>query len=198
MQLQPAVSGRLHSATREDRSCRGGWVSYADNQEVPSQNLATPTTLCVLCDCWREITPGFFYAHSLLSYNLAAAPTGYCLHFARSCRRRQVRGALVALHLSAFWVFASLTALFHRTICRIGKNYRTGAGIGQQNSGENNAPGRNCAKTIPIPKGVNMAKVALNVPAPDFKLIDFNGETVSLSAFRGEKNLFLVFNRGFM
>jgi peroxiredoxin len=42
-----------------------------------------------------------------------------------------------------------------------------------------------------------MAKVALNVPAPDFTLTDFNGETVSLSAFRGKKHLFLVFNRGF-
>ena len=42
-----------------------------------------------------------------------------------------------------------------------------------------------------------MSKVELNTPAPDFMLTDFNGNEVSLSDFRGNKNVLLVFNRGF-
>jgi len=42
-----------------------------------------------------------------------------------------------------------------------------------------------------------MPKVALNTPAPDFTLQDFNGETVRLSDFRGKSHVLLVFNRGF-
>jgi peroxiredoxin len=42
-----------------------------------------------------------------------------------------------------------------------------------------------------------MSKVELNTPAPDFTLIDFNGNEVRLSDFRGNKNVLLVFNRGF-
>jgi peroxiredoxin len=42
-----------------------------------------------------------------------------------------------------------------------------------------------------------MSKVELNTPAPDFTLTDFNGNKVSLSDFRGRKNVLLVFNRGF-
>ena len=42
-----------------------------------------------------------------------------------------------------------------------------------------------------------MSKVELNTPAPDFALTDFNGNEVSLSGFRGNKNVLLVFNRGF-
>jgi len=42
-----------------------------------------------------------------------------------------------------------------------------------------------------------MPKVALNAPAPDFTLQNFQGETVSLSDFRGNANVLLVFNRGF-
>ena len=34
--------------------------------------------------------------------------------------------------------------------------------------------------------------------APDFTLEDFQGQPVSLSGFRGQKNVVLVFNRGFM
>ena len=33
--------------------------------------------------------------------------------------------------------------------------------------------------------------------ASDFRLIDTNGNTVKLSAYRSKKNVFLVFNRGF-
>lgn len=40
-------------------------------------------------------------------------------------------------------------------------------------------------------------RVKLNQPAPDFTLADFNGNEVSLSDFRGKKNVLLVFNRGF-
>jgi peroxiredoxin len=41
-----------------------------------------------------------------------------------------------------------------------------------------------------------MSKVALNTPAPDFELVDYSGELVRLSDFRG-RNVLLVFNRGF-
>jgi peroxiredoxin len=34
--------------------------------------------------------------------------------------------------------------------------------------------------------------------APDFTLEDFNGQSVTLSEYKGQKNIFLVFNRGFL
>ena len=40
-------------------------------------------------------------------------------------------------------------------------------------------------------------RAELNLPAPDFTLTDFQGEPVRLSAFQGQKNVLLVFNRGF-
>lgn len=42
-----------------------------------------------------------------------------------------------------------------------------------------------------------MARVELNVQAPDFTLNDFNGKSVSLSGFTTRKNVIVVFNRGF-
>ncbi len=42
-----------------------------------------------------------------------------------------------------------------------------------------------------------MPRVDLHTAAPDFTLPDFNGDEVSLSDFRGEKNVLLVLNRGF-
>jgi peroxiredoxin len=42
-----------------------------------------------------------------------------------------------------------------------------------------------------------MARVELNVQAPDFTLNDFNGKSVSLSDFKNKKNIMVVFNRGF-
>jgi peroxiredoxin len=39
--------------------------------------------------------------------------------------------------------------------------------------------------------------ITLNVIAPDFNLDDFTGRNVRLSDYRGRKNIFLVFNRGF-
>jgi peroxiredoxin len=42
-----------------------------------------------------------------------------------------------------------------------------------------------------------MSEVKISTPAPDFRLQDFNGRTVSLSDFRGRSNVLLVFNRGF-
>jgi peroxiredoxin len=36
------------------------------------------------------------------------------------------------------------------------------------------------------------------VLAPEFTLPDLNGQSISLSDFRGEKHIVLVFNRGFM
>ncbi len=43
-----------------------------------------------------------------------------------------------------------------------------------------------------------MARAELNVPAPDFTLKDFNGNSVSLSDYQNKKNVMLVFNRGFI
>ena len=42
-----------------------------------------------------------------------------------------------------------------------------------------------------------MARVELNVQAPDFTLNDFNGKSVSLSDYKNKKNVMVVFNRGF-
>lgn len=42
-----------------------------------------------------------------------------------------------------------------------------------------------------------MARVAINTPAPDFSLPDFAGKEFRLSAFREQKHVLLVFNRGF-
>jgi peroxiredoxin len=43
-----------------------------------------------------------------------------------------------------------------------------------------------------------MPRVELNTQAPDFTLNDFNGKNVSLSDYAGQKNVLVVFNRGFM
>lgn len=43
-----------------------------------------------------------------------------------------------------------------------------------------------------------MARVSLNLPAPDFALNNFKGESVHLSDYRDKSNVLLVFNRGFM
>jgi peroxiredoxin len=43
-----------------------------------------------------------------------------------------------------------------------------------------------------------MAKDLETTLAPDFSLVDTQGQEVTLSACRGEKNVVLVFNRGFM
>jgi peroxiredoxin len=42
-----------------------------------------------------------------------------------------------------------------------------------------------------------MPRVELNIQAPNFTLSDFNGRSVSLSDFTGQKNVLVVFNRGF-
>ena len=42
-----------------------------------------------------------------------------------------------------------------------------------------------------------MPKVALNAPAPDFVLQDFQGNMISPSQFKGKQHVLLVFNRGF-
>ncbi len=42
-----------------------------------------------------------------------------------------------------------------------------------------------------------MTRVELNNHAPEFSLLDFNGKRVSLSDFTGQKNVLVVFNRGF-
>ena len=42
-----------------------------------------------------------------------------------------------------------------------------------------------------------MPRVSLDQKAPEFSLRDFSGVPVNLSDYRGEKNVLLVFNRGF-
>ena len=42
-----------------------------------------------------------------------------------------------------------------------------------------------------------MPKVSINSPAPDFELLDFHGNLVSLSHLKEKQNVLLVFNRGF-
>lgn len=43
-----------------------------------------------------------------------------------------------------------------------------------------------------------MPKVNINSTAPDFTLQDYRGNLVSLSHYKGKKNVLLVFNRGFI
>ena len=43
-----------------------------------------------------------------------------------------------------------------------------------------------------------MPRVPLDVPAPDFELADYRGEAFHLADLRGERNVLLVFNRGFI
>jgi peroxiredoxin len=43
-----------------------------------------------------------------------------------------------------------------------------------------------------------MAKLKINVQAPEFSLEDYNRSSVSLSNFEGSKHVVLIFNRGFM
>ncbi len=42
-----------------------------------------------------------------------------------------------------------------------------------------------------------MSLVTLNLPAPDFTLLDVNGKPVTLSDFKGASHVILVLNRGF-
>jgi peroxiredoxin len=42
-----------------------------------------------------------------------------------------------------------------------------------------------------------MPQIALDITAPDFTLLNFRGETVRLSDYKGKSNILLVFNRGF-
>ena len=42
-----------------------------------------------------------------------------------------------------------------------------------------------------------MSRVEINIQAPNFTLNDFNGKSVSLADFAGQKNVLIVFNRGF-
>jgi len=43
-----------------------------------------------------------------------------------------------------------------------------------------------------------MPRVALDLPAPDFELPDFEGKLFRLSDHRSRENVLLVFNRGFL
>jgi peroxiredoxin len=42
-----------------------------------------------------------------------------------------------------------------------------------------------------------MPRVSLDQIAPNFSLVDYCGNTVSLADFRGKQNVLLVFNRTF-
>lgn len=43
-----------------------------------------------------------------------------------------------------------------------------------------------------------MSKIREETTAPDFTLTDTQGQSVTLSDYRGQKHVVLVFNRGFM
>ena len=43
-----------------------------------------------------------------------------------------------------------------------------------------------------------MPKIQLNERAPAFELLSFDGRKISLSDFQNQKNVLLVFNRGFL
>jgi len=43
-----------------------------------------------------------------------------------------------------------------------------------------------------------MSIVEVNKPAPDFTLLDYEGNAFQLSSFKGSKNVLLVLNRGFI
>jgi len=42
-----------------------------------------------------------------------------------------------------------------------------------------------------------MPQIALDLPAPNFKLEDFKSELIQLSDYKNRANVLLVFNRGF-
>ena len=42
-----------------------------------------------------------------------------------------------------------------------------------------------------------MPKVSINAKAPDFELLDYKGNTVRLSDYKGKSNVILIFNRTF-
>ena len=42
-----------------------------------------------------------------------------------------------------------------------------------------------------------MARVELDAAAPEFELLDWDGDTVRLADYRDRKHVVLVFNRGF-
>lgn len=42
-----------------------------------------------------------------------------------------------------------------------------------------------------------MPNVEVNLPAPNFELMDYKGNLVRLSDFKGVSNVLLVLNRGF-
>lgn len=42
-----------------------------------------------------------------------------------------------------------------------------------------------------------MNNIEINKTAPDFTMPDVNGKEFQLSQFKGEKNVYLVLNRGF-
>ena len=45
---------------------------------------------------------------------------------------------------------------------------------------------------------LKMASIEVNQQAPDFEIEDFKGNTFKLSNFRGNSNILLVLNRGFV
>jgi peroxiredoxin len=42
-----------------------------------------------------------------------------------------------------------------------------------------------------------MARVSLDAVAPDFEMTDYQGRSLRLAELKGQKNVLLVFNRGF-
>jgi hypothetical protein len=80
------------------------------------------------------------------------------------------------------------------------------SGHNQKGFARSNSTARESSLEGPLPvrgaaddpkKEKRMPRVSLDQLAPDFSLPDFAGNMVSLSDFRGKKNVLLVFNRGF-
>lgn len=44
--------------------------------------------------------------------------------------------------------------------------------------------------------GQDTGRVAVGAPAPDFSLLAYSGDVITLSGFRGQKNVILAFYRG--
>ena len=67
-----------------------------------------------------------------------------------------------------------------------------GLSDGVMSEGTTKLATRNC-----LQRSFCMAQVELNSVSPDFTLDDYQGNAVTLSQFKGDKNVLLVFNRGF-
>jgi hypothetical protein len=92
------------------------------------------------------------------------------------------------------WILASVLLAWPLTAC---------AGGGEEGGGEKLESSTQEARAATLgPRDghdlppTDLDRVAVGLPAPDFALRTLAGDTVSLSDFRGSKNVVLVFYRG--